>query len=246
MSYIDIIHLNKSFPDGEGKETNVLEDITFHVEKGELLSIMGDSGSGKSTLLKILGGIQSHSKGRINIDDKLLSNFTEKQMDEYRKKKIGYIFQEYNLLDGLTVKENIILPLTIDHLPAKMIEANYQNLVEKFHIKELETRYPGSLSGGQQQRVAICRAVIKGAEIILADEPTANLDSKNTKIVIDLLKSINKTDKTTVFISTHDANVAKSCNRIIFLDKGTNVAELKNEGNPQTFYDKLVRRVIAM
>lgn len=202
------------------KETLVraLKPTNIEVEKGEFVAIVGPSGSGKSTLLHLLAGIDKPSAGQVFINDKDIYNMSEKELSRYRRRNIGFIFQAFNLIPILSAEENIKLPVLMDN--GKVDEAYIDELMEVLDIKERRKHLPGEISGGQQQRVSIARALANKPSIILADEPTGNLDSKNSNEVLELLKkTIVKYDQTLVMI-THDNNIAKMADRIITISDG--------------------------
>lgn len=196
----------------------VLRNINIEIDKGEFVSIMGPSGSGKSTLLYLLGGIERATSGKIIVDNKDINTFSDITMSEYRRKKIGFVFQQYNLIPILTVEENIKLPLLMGK---EKVDENYINeLIDMLGLKDKRKSLPSQLSGGQQQRVAIGRALSTSPSIILADEPTGNLDSKNSDIVIELLKMSTKKLNKTLLLVTHDNNIAKISDRVISIIDG--------------------------
>jgi putative ABC transport system ATP-binding protein len=198
-----------------------LKGINLLIEKGEFLSIMGPSGSGKTTLLNIIGCLDVPTKGEVIYDGVALKNLKEDELSEYRKKNIGFIFQSYNLIPVLTVKENIELPLVVEKKlsPAER-EKRVMELIEAVGLKGMENRYPRELSGGQEQRVAIARALVKKPLLVLADEPTANLDSVTAEEIIEIMKQMNEIEKTTFIFSTHDPRVEKHAKRLIILKDG--------------------------
>ena len=215
-------NLHKIYGSGEAK-TNALNGISMSVKEGEFVAIVGTSGSGKSTLLHIIGGIDNSSEGKVLIDGVDISELSENEMIKFRRDKIGYIYQDYNLIPILTVKENIYLPAS---LSSGDVETDYYDqIVEELELSEKENVFPNELSGGQQQRVAIARALINKPDIILADEPTGNLDKENSEKVVNLLKRIKANHKQTIILITHDYNVAKEADRIIRIEDG----KLENE-----------------
>ena len=215
-------NLHKIYGSGEAK-TNALNGISMSVKEGEFVAIVGTSGSGKSTLLHIIGGIDNSSEGKVLIDGVDISELSENEMIKFRRDKIGYIYQDYNLIPILTVKENIYLPAS---LSGGDVEIDYYDqIVEELELSEKENVFPNELSGGQQQRVAIARALINKPDIILADEPTGNLDKENSEKVVNLLKRIKANHKQTIILITHDYNVAKEADRIIRIEDG----KLENE-----------------
>ncbi len=198
-----------------------LRGIDLEIEKGEFLSVMGPSGSGKTTLLNIIGCLDVPTDGEVIYDGTALKNLKEDELSEYRKKNIGFIFQSYNLIPVLTVKENIELPMIIEKkLSPEEREKRVMTLIERVGLKGMENRYPRELSGGQEQRVAIARALVKNPLLILADEPTANLDSVTAEEVIEIMREMNEVEKTTFIFSTHDPRVEKHAKRLIILRDG--------------------------
>ncbi|RDY31927.1 ABC transporter ATP-binding protein [Lachnotalea glycerini] len=193
----------------------VLSNINIELENGKIYCVVGPSGSGKSTLLNIIGGLLHPTEGQVFIDSEEITNFSQKQLADLRLNKVGYIFQNYNLIPFLTVKDNILLPLRIAKKNISEYKENYEALMKRLQIKDKENAYVYQLSGGQQQRVAIARCLIIRPEIILADEPTGNLDSENTKKFISLVQSILKDFNTTFVIVTHDERLCDYCNQTI-------------------------------
>ncbi|MCC0681737.1 ABC transporter ATP-binding protein [Clostridioides sp. ES-S-0005-03] len=217
MNILKTIDLCKIYGRKESR-VEVLRNINIEIDKGEFVSIMGPSGSGKSTLLYLLGGIERATSGKIIVDNKDINIFSDITMSEYRRKKIGFVFQQYNLIPILTVEENIKLPLLMGK---EKVDENYINeLIDMLGLKDKRKYLPSQLSGGQQQRVAIGRALSTSPSIILADEPTGNLDSKNSDIVIDLLKMSTKRLNKTLLLVTHDNNIAKISDRVISIIDG--------------------------
>lgn len=213
--YVDDV--SKSYRNGE-LTNQVLNHVSFTVEKGELAAITGDSGSGKTTLMNLLGALDSPDSGRIIIHNKEISNMNAKQRTLYRRENIGFIFQDYNLIQVLNVYENIMLPLQLGQKQAN--EKTIHFLLEKLHLTEKKYSLPSQLSGGEQQRVAIIRALIHNPDLILADEPTGNLDSKNTIIVIKLLQTLCRQFQHTTVLVTHNMQIAKLCDRRIVIKDG--------------------------
>lgn len=217
MNILETIDLSKTYGSKESK-VKALTDININIEKGEFVAIIGPSGSGKSTLLHLLGGLERLSNGSIKVNGKDISKLKDKELAEYRRKEVGFVFQQYNLIPVLNVEENIELPLMLGN---DDIEENYINeLIEILGLKERKTHLPSQLSGGQQQRVAIGRALATKPSIILADEPTGNLDSKTTEEVMELLKKSIKKFNQTLIVITHDTDIAQKADRIINIVDG--------------------------
>jgi putative ABC transport system ATP-binding protein len=217
MYILESIDLSKTYGSKESK-VNALTDININIEKGEFVAIIGPSGSGKSTLLHLLGGLERLSGGSIKVNGKDISNLKDKELAEYRRKEVGFVFQQYNLIPVLNVEENIELPLMLGN--DEIDEIYISELIDILGLKERKTHLPSQLSGGQQQRVAIGRALSTKPSIILADEPTGNLDSKTTEEVMDLLKKSIKKFNQTLIVITHDTNIAKKADRIINIVDG--------------------------
>jgi len=204
-----------------------LNNINLSVNRGEFITIVGPSGSGKSTLLHLIGGVDNPTSGKILVDGSDISTFSSKEQAFFRRRKVGLVYQFYNLIPDLTVRHNIELPLKLDK--RKIEREFFDDLIEKLELKDKLDRFPSELSGGQQQRVAIARSLIYRPTIILADEPTGNLDRKNSTEIIDILKFFNKQLNQTVLLITHDEKVALKAKRIITLVDGKIVGDDLNE-----------------
>jgi len=217
MEILRVENLTKIYGKGESR-VKALDEVSFSVEKGEFIAIVGPSGSGKSTLLHMLGGVEKPTSGRVFVDGKDIYEQNDEELAVFRRRQIGLIYQFYNLIPILSVKENISLPFLMDG--RKVNESRLEELLEVLDLKDRQEALPGQLSGGQQQRVSIGRALINAPALVLADEPTGNLDSKNSQEIVELLKRSNKEYKQTLFLITHDENIALQAERIIFLDDG--------------------------
>lgn len=217
MEILRVEHLSKQYGTGE-TAVKALDDVSFSVEKGEFVAIIGPSGSGKSTLLHMLGGVDRPSSGKVFVDNADIYKLNETQLAIFRRRQIGLIYQFYNLIPVLSVEENITLPLLLDQ--QKIDEKQLRNVVETLDLDKRLKHLPNQLSGGQQQRVSIGRALINNPAIMLADEPTGNLDSKNSHEIIELLKMFNKNFKQTLLIITHDERIALQADRIISIEDG--------------------------
>ncbi|WP_028896596.1 ABC transporter ATP-binding protein [Prevotella sp. HUN102] len=220
---IKVENLSKSFRTEE-VETIALNNVSFNVEDGEFVAIMGPSGCGKSTLLNILGLLDNPTGGKYVLGDKVVSDLKEKERTDVRKGEIGFVFQSFNLIDELNVEENIELPLTYLNMPKAERKEKVREIMKRMSITHRAKHFPHQLSGGQQQRVAIARAVVFGPKLILADEPTGNLDSKNGAEVMNLLKELNQ-EGTTIVMVTHNEHDANIAHRIIRLFDGAIVKE---------------------
>jgi putative ABC transport system ATP-binding protein len=219
--YIEINNLKRTYQPSSKVKVNALRGVNFNIKQGEMISVVGSSGSGKSTLLNILGGLDWEYEGDILVDGK---NIKEYDPDYYRRYIVGTIFQTYYLIPTLNVEENILLPLKFGKkMSKKEINMRLEELLEATGLKERRKHIPKELSGGQAQRVAIARALIDKPKIILADEPTGNLDSKTGKQILDLLGRLNEEEKTTMIVVTHDMKIANMTERKITLKDGINV-----------------------
>ena len=217
MELLRVENLSKSYGKGEAK-VDALKNINLSIKKGEIIAIVGPSGSGKSTLLHLLGGVDKPTSGNVFINDINIYDLKEKDLAIFRRRNVGLIYQFYNLIPVLTVKENILLPAELDN---RKIDKEYlEDLLKTLDLKERENHLPSELSGGQQQRTSIGRALINRPSIVLADEPTGNLDSKNSKEIVELLKvSVKKYNQTLIMI-THDTNIALQADRVITIEDG--------------------------
>ncbi len=217
MDILKIENLSKVYGKGD-TEVRALDDVSFTVKKGEFVVIIGPSGSGKSTLLHLLGGVDRPTSGRVLVDDTDIYALNETNLAIFRRRQIGLIYQFYNLIPILTVEENITLPLLLDQ--HQVDESKFNDIVRVLGLKDRLHHLPNQLSGGQQQRVSIGRALISNPAIVLADEPTGNLDSKNSKEIMELLKMFNKTFNQTLIVITHDERIALQADRVIAIEDG--------------------------
>ena len=217
MKILDVKNLSKTYGKGDTM-VKALDGVSFSVEQGEFVAIIGPSGSGKSTLLHILGGVDTPTSGSVIINDTDISQLDETALAIFRRRQIGLIYQFYNLIPILTVEEKLTLPLLLDG--RKPDKKQVQTLIDKLGLSHRLTHLPNQLSGGQQQRVSIGRALVNNPALLLADEPTGNLDSENSKEIIALLRHFNKEFKQTVIIITHDEKIALSADRIISIEDG--------------------------
>lgn len=217
MEILRVEHLSKIYGDGENRVL-ALSDVSFSVEKGEFLAIIGPSGSGKSTLLHILGGVDKPDAGKVFLDGSDVFDRNDDQLAIFRRRQVGLIYQFYNLIPMLNVVENITLPLLLDG--QKVNEAHLKELIATLQLEGRENYLPNRLSGGQQQRVSIGRALISAPAVVLADEPTGNLDSKNSHEIVELMKQSNRKYKQTLIMITHDENIASQADRVIAIEDG--------------------------
>ncbi|MFD0682287.1 MULTISPECIES: ABC transporter ATP-binding protein [unclassified Paenibacillus] len=241
MVILEANKIHKSYGNKLNNQS-VLSGLDIRIEKGEFVSIMGASGSGKTTLLNVLSSIDKISSGTIKIEGTEISGMKEKQLAEFRKNHLGFIFQEYNLLDTLTVKENILLPLSITKTPRKEAELRFRALATELGIFDLQNKYPNEISGGQKQRTSAARAFIHEPSIIFADEPTGALDSKSASDLLNKLSELNQRRNATIIMVTHDPVAASYCGRVIFIKDGQIYTQLnKGEETRQTFFKDIMR-----
>ena len=229
--------------------TKALDSISFQVVKGEFLGIMGSSGSGKTTLLNCLATIIKPTDGSIQMQEKDLGQLKGNQLADYRGKEIGYLFQNFELLDNLTAKENILLPLSLHKVDANESKVRLELLSQYLDISELLDKFPSQLSGGQRQRVAAARALILDPKIVFADEPTGALDSKNATILMQKLSEMNQVEETTILMVTHDSVAASFCNRILFIQDGKLFHEIRRDyprESQEDFYHRILKVMAAL
>ncbi len=240
MELLTIKNLKKVYTSkNKGNIVEALKDISFTVNKGEYISIMGESGSGKTTLLNILATLDKKTSGEVILAGENLSSKKESSLAKFRREKLGFVFQDFNLLNTLTVKENIILPLVLSNINSKIIEENIKDIIQKLRISDILTKYPYEISGGQKQRVAVARAIITKPALLLADEPTGALDSNSTDILLNEFKKINN-DGQTILMVTHSVKCASSSNRVLFIKDGIIFNELyKGELSEREFFVKI-------
>ncbi len=217
MDILKVENLSKQYGTGE-TAVKALDNISFSIKKGEFVAIIGPSGSGKSTLLHLLGGVDRPSSGKVYVDNTDIYQLDETQLAIFRRRQIGLVYQFYNLIPVLTVEENITLPILL--YEQKIYGKHLNNIVKTLNLENRLKHLPNQLSGGQQQRVSIGRALINNPAIILADEPTGNLDSKNSSEIIELLKMFNRTYQQTLLVITHDERIALQADRIIAIEDG--------------------------
>ncbi|AOV08529.1 ABC transporter ATP-binding protein [Sporosarcina ureilytica] len=217
-----------------------LNRLSFSAMEGEFIAVMGPSGSGKTTLLNMIATIDLPTYGGIIIDGVEPENLSENELALFRRRHLGFVFQDINLLNMLTVEENIVLPLTLDGMPLEEMERRVAELVQKLRLTEIVNNRPDELSGGQAQQTAIGRALIHKPKIILADEPTGNLDSKSAKDVLELLSEVNQDERTTIIMVTHDPIAASYCDRVLFIKDGEFFNEIYKDERRQTFYQRIL------
>jgi ABC-type lipoprotein export system ATPase subunit len=241
MSVLKGENITKIYGDNKGGlKVKALDKFSINIEKGEFVGVMGPSGSGKSTLLNILATIDTPSSGELFINGTNPAMLDEKNVALFRRRELGFIFQDFNLLDSLSIKENIILPLVLDKAKVREIEKRVEDIASLLNIKDILNKRPYETSGGQQQRAACARALIHNPSIILADEPTGNLDSKASQDVMDSLNNLNEEKKATIMMVTHDPFAASFCKRIIMIKDGKYFLELVRGGSRHTFFKEII------
>lgn len=223
-------------------QTRALNGITFQVMPGEFLGIMGSSGSGKSTLLNCIATVIQPTGGSIQVEGDTLQSIKGKALEEYRGKKVGYLFQNFELLDNLTGRENILLPTSLHGVSEAESRQRLKQLAVYLEITDVLDKFPSKMSGGQRQRVAAARALILHPQMILADEPTGALDSKNAKSLMEKLSGLNRDEQATILMVTHDSNAASFCKRILFIQDGVIFHELRRgDESQQEFYGRILK-----
>ena len=225
----------------EGKVTHrAINQLSFDVSKGEFIAVMGPSGSGKTTLLNLISTIDSPTSGTIMIDGLSPDEMSKTELALFRRRQLGFVFQDFNLLQMLTVEENLVLPLTLDGHPVKEMKKRVKDLANQLGLEQILEKRPNEISGGQAQRTAIGRALIHQPAIILADEPTGNLDSKASRDVLELLAKVNLEQKTTILMVTHDPIAASYCDRVVFIKDGEFFNEIYSDDRRQTFFQRIL------
>ena len=231
----------------KGNITKAVDNISFEVEKGEFIGIMGPSGSGQTTLLNCIASIDHVTSGHIIINEKDITRIKKNNLSKFRREELGFIFQDFNLLDTLTAYENIALALTISKVAPKQIEASVKEVAEKLEITDIIKKYPYQMSGGQKQRVAAARALITNPTLILADEPTGALDSKSSRMLLDSMTKLNQDYHATIMMVTHDAFSASYANRILFIKDGKIFNEIrKGNDTRKDFFNRIIEVVTLL
>ncbi|MCH5348470.1 MAG: ABC transporter ATP-binding protein [Oscillospiraceae bacterium] len=221
--------------------TKAIDDISFTVDEGEFVAIMGASGSGKTTLLNCISTIDRVTSGHIYLEKTDITSLKGKELNQFRREKLGFIFQDFSLLDTLTAYENISLALSIQRLPAKKIDEAVKRVAKQLDIEDVLQKYPYQMSGGQKQRVASARAIVTGPKIILADEPTGALDSKSAKLLLEQLNRLNRDHNATIMMVTHDSFTASYAGRVLFIKDGRVFNEIrKGSDSRKQFFNKII------
>lgn len=230
----------------KGNILKAIDDVSFEVQKGEFVGVMGPSGSGKTTLLNVIATIDEVSSGHIYLNGKDLTEMNKKEIARFRRENLGFIFQDFNLIDTLTIHENIALALTINKTNKNEIDGKVNSVAKELGIEEILTKYPYEVSGGQKQRTACARALITNPKLILADEPTGALDSRSAQMLIEMISSLNKDFKATILMVTHDSFTASYCDRILFIKDGKIFTELVRGNNTRKQFFNQILDVVAL
>jgi len=238
MSILMLEEITKVY---EGKVAHLaINQLSFEVEKGEFLAVMGPSGSGKTTLLNLISTIDRPTSGDMRINDLDPLQLKSNDLSLFRRRQLGFVFQDFNLLPALTVEENMVLPLTLDEQPVSVMQQKVQRIAEQLDLTSILEKRPFEISGGQAQKTAIGRALIHEPSIILADEPTGNLDSKAARDVLELLSNVNKRSSTTIIMVTHDPIAASYCDRVLFIKDGEYFNEIYKDDRRQMFFQRIL------
>lgn len=243
---LSVEHLRRDYG-GRGSVTHAVDDVSFSVERGEFVGIMGASGSGKSTLLNCIATIDTPTAGHIRVEGQDVTALKGRSLSRFRRERLGFVFQDCNLLDTLTAFENIALALTIRGTPAGEIEGRVKETAELLGITDCLNKYPYQMSGGQRQRTAAARAIITDPALVLADEPTGALDSRSARMLLERLEELNQIRQTTILMVTHDAFTASCCRRVVFLRDGKIFAQLERDGGDRrAFFQQIIRVVTQL
>lgn len=238
---VQVDNVTKVYGKRSEKKYEALKGITFDVKQGEFVGIMGASGSGKTTLLNILSTLDKPTSGKVLINGRDITDLNKNQMADFRGQEIGFIFQDFNLLDNLTNRENIALPLSLQNVKSRKIEPKVDNIASRLGIKEILAKYPAEVSGGQKQRVAAARALVHDPSILYGDEPTGALDSDSATELLETMKDLNEKDKVSILMVTHDPYSASYAQRILFIKDGKIGKELnRNDKNREEFYQEII------
>ncbi len=242
MPVLKVENLKKTYSSKNGGNRSIaLSGISFEVEKGEFVGIMGPSGAGKSTLLNVIATIDEATSGSVVIGKQNINMMNSEELAIFRREKLGFMFQDYNLLDTMTIRENIALPLVLAKVKPKMIVQKVEAIASALGIEKLLGKYPYEASGGQRQRASAARAMISNPELILADEPTGSLDSKSASELLQCLTELNERNTATILLVTHDAFTASYCKRILFIKDGAIFTEIDRGGTRKDFFEQILK-----
>ena len=247
MTLLEVNHLKKTYATRfSNQQVEALKDVNFTVEKGEFVSVMGESGSGKTTLLNILSTLDKATSGEVLLEGKNLADIKDSKVSDFRRNDLGFVFQDFNLLDNFSIKDNILLPLVLSNTPVKEMEARLMPIVEKLEIANLIGHYPYEVSGGQKQRAAVARALITQPKLILADEPTGALDSKSSQSLLETFEDINEAGQTIMMV-THSTRAAAHSNRVLFIQDGVVFNEIyRGNQTVDQFMEKITQTLMVL
>ena len=233
---LNLEQVKKYYGGNSGNITKAVDGISMYVDKGEFVAIMGASGSGKTTLLNCISTIDTVTSGHITVNNQDITKIKDKDFADFRRENLGFIFQEFNLLDSLTIFENIAVPLTLANVNKKEITQRVQEVAKKLNVEQTLDKFPNECSGGQRQRVAICRALVTNPKLIVADEPTGNLDSKNSHEILSLFKELNEKEGVSILMVTHDSKIASYSSKLLYIKDGIIDRTIEREGLSQKEY----------
>ncbi|HDX9654102.1 TPA: ABC transporter ATP-binding protein [Bacillus wiedmannii] len=239
-SVVNVKSIQKIYGKRGGNQSHALRDVSFSIQEGEFVGIMGPSGSGKTTLLNVISTLDAATDGIVEIDGIDITKMKQGELSDFRSQKLGFIFQDFNLLENLSVYENIALPLSLQGVPSKQIGLKVKRVAEMLGISEILSKYPSEVSGGQKQRSAAARALVHEPAIILGDEPTGALDSKNASSLLEAMKNLNEEQDVSIMMVTHDPYSASYCKRILFIQDGELFKEIHRDGTREAFYKDIL------
>ncbi|WP_035054876.1 ABC transporter ATP-binding protein [Carnobacterium pleistocenium] len=247
MTLLEVNHLKKTYTGRFSSQgVQALKDINFSVEKGEFVSIMGESGSGKTSLLNILATLDTATTGEVMLEGRDLTEIKDREISNFRRDYLGFVFQDFNLLDNFSIKDNILLPLVLSNTPITEMENRLMPIIKKLKIDGVINHYPYEVSGGQKQRAAVARALITNPKLLLADEPTGALDSKSSQSLLETFESINNAGQTIIMV-THSTRAAAYSNRVLFIQDGEVYHEIyRGEQTPDQFMDKISQALVVL
>lgn len=241
MTILEVNNVVKVYGDiNEEKKVSALNGVNLSVKKGEFVAIMGPSGSGKTTLLNVLSGIDQPTSGEVTIEGQKMNEMKDDTLAQFRRRRLGFVFQDFNLLESLTVKENIMLPMILEKKSVSEMEDKVQEFASLFDIEAILNKYPYHISGGQQQRTAVSRALANEPQIIFADEPTGNLDSKSSTTILECLEKVVQELSTTVLLVTHDVFAASYCQKVVFIRDGAVHSSIEKKSDRKSFLDEVM------
>lgn len=237
---VDVKNIEKVYGKKGDTQSHALRSISFSIQEGEFVGIMGPSGSGKTTLLNVISTLDKATNGKIQIAGTDITKMKQDELSDFRSQKLGFIFQDFNLLENLTIYENIALPLSLQGVPSRKIRPKVENVANTLGITEILAKYPAEVSGGQKQRSAAARALVHEPAIILGDEPTGALDSKNATSLLEAMTSLNEEQQVSIMMVTHDPFSASYCQRILFIQDGELYKEIHRTGTRELFYKEIL------